>query len=150
MREADEGSGKAFMSADDYGRSLKGFNVNLLVRDMARALDFQRRVLEVEVVYSDADFAVLRHRGHEWMLHADGTYHSNPLLGMLGDGAVRGLGCELRLYDIDPDAAEARCRAAGYDVIFESADKPHGLREVYLADADGYIWVPGQPSGSTP
>jgi len=24
-------------------------------------------------------------------------------------------------------------------------DKPHGLREAYLIDPDGYIWVPDTP-----
>ncbi|GAB5467322.1 MAG: hypothetical protein Kilf2KO_03520 [Rhodospirillales bacterium] len=131
------------MSAGDYGRSLKGFGVNLLVADMARALAFQTRVLGLDPVYSDPDFAVLRYGGAEWMLHADHTYASHPLLGLVGDGALRGVGCELRLYDLDPDAAEARCLEAGFSVLAASADKPHGLREAFLADADGYIWVPG-------
>jgi hypothetical protein len=24
-------------------------------------------------------------------------------------------------------------------------DKPHGLREAYIIDQDGYLWVPGIP-----
>jgi len=24
-------------------------------------------------------------------------------------------------------------------------DKPHGLREAYIIDQDGYLWVPGVP-----
>jgi hypothetical protein len=28
-------------------------------------------------------------------------------------------------------------------VLAASADKPHGLRECFLADPDGYVWVPG-------
>ncbi|MEO1192997.1 MAG: VOC family protein [Pseudomonadota bacterium] len=135
--------GEAFMPADAYGRSLKGFGVNLLVADMARALDFQTKVLGLTPRYQDPDFAVMTHGGAEWMLHADHTYSSHPLLGLVGDGAIRGAGCELRLYDLDPDAAEARCRDAGYTVLASAADKPHGLREAYLADADGYVWVPG-------
>ncbi len=135
--------GEAFMSAADFGRSLTGLGINLLVASMARALAFQRQVLQVEEVYADADFAVLRHQGAVWMLHADHTYDRHPLLPLLGDGAVRGLGCELRLYGIDPDAAEARARAAGFTVLAATADKPHGLREAYLLDADNYLWVPG-------
>ena len=57
--------------------------------------------------------------------------------------ALRGAGVELRLYDLDPDAAEARARAAGYHVLQVAANKPHGLRECYLVDPDGYVWVPG-------
>jgi hypothetical protein len=26
-----------------------------------------------------------------------------------------------------------------------SEDKPHGLRECYLLDPEGYVWVPGRP-----
>ncbi len=140
MRESDP-----WMSAPDYGRSLRGFGVNLLVRRVEESLPFFQDVLQVELVYSDPDFAVLRHGGAEWMLHADHTYQSHPLLSLTGDGAIRGAGAELRLYDIDPDAAEARARAAGYHVLAESADKPHGLRECYIVDRDGYVWVPGSP-----
>jgi len=139
--------GEPFMSAADYGRSLAGFGVNLLVRDVNRAVEFQTEVLGVEVVYADADFAVLTHGGHQWMLHADHTYADHPLLALTGDGAIRGAGAELRLYDIDPDAAEARALARSDTVLAASADKPHGLRECFLADPDGYIWVPGQAIG---
>lgn len=139
-------SGEPFMTAPDYGRSLSGFGVNLLVSDVARAVAFQTEVLGVELVYADTDFAVLAHGGHQWMLHADHTYGEHPLLALTGDGAVRGAGAELRLYDVDPDAAEARARARarGDTVLAASADKPHGLRESFLADPDGYIWVPGR------
>ncbi len=136
-------SGEPFMSAPDYGRSLRGFGVNLLVSDVARAAAFQTEVLGVELVHQDRDFAVLKHGGHQWMLHADHTYGEHPLLALTGDGAIRGAGAELRLYDVDPDAAEARARARGDTVLAASADKPHGLRECFLADPDGYIWVPG-------
>jgi len=132
------------MAADAYGRSLKGFGVNLLVRDVARAVAFQTEVLEAELVYADADFAVLAHDGRQWMLHGDHTYGEHPLLTLTGDGAIRGAGIELRLYGVDPDAAEARAGARGDTVLASSADKPHGLRECYLADPDGYVWVPGK------
>ena len=127
----------------DYGKALRSFGVNLLVRDVLASVDFQVTVLRVEQVYSNADFAIMRHQGTEWMLHADHTYHANPLLGLTSDGALRGVGCEFRLYGIDPDAAADRARAAGHAVLAEAADKPHGLRESYLVDPDGYIWVPG-------
>ena len=53
-------SGKPWMAADAYGRSLSGAGVNILVRDVARAR-FSNQVLGLAAVYSDADFAVLRH-----------------------------------------------------------------------------------------
>jgi uncharacterized glyoxalase superfamily protein PhnB len=103
--------------------------VNLLVREVAPVVRFLTEVLQVELVYDDPDLAVLRHEGVDWMIHAN----------------LRGAGCELRLYNLDPDAAEARARAAGYEVLAPSEDKPHGLRECYLLDPEGYIWVPGRP-----
>ena len=140
----------AFMSADAYGRSLKGFGVNILVSDVARSLDFLTAVLGVVVVYSDADFAVCRHGGSEWMLHSDGIYHANPLLALTGDGAVRGAGLELRLYGVDPDAAAARAEAAGPSLLQAPSDKPHGLREAYIAGPDGYVWVPSVEKAAEP
>ena len=47
-----------WMSADEYGRSLRGLTVNLLVRDVEPALAFAREVLGAEPIYSDTDFAV--------------------------------------------------------------------------------------------
>ncbi len=107
---------KEFMPAEEYGRSLQGLGINLLVRDMARSVAFARDVLGASVAFADKDFAVLRYANGptraEWMLHADGTYHSNPLLGLIGDAQVRGVGAEIRLYHCDPDAAAARAKAA--------------------------------------
>ncbi len=136
--------GEPFMSAPAFGHSLKGFNVNLLVRNVKAAVAFETGVLRVTLVHQDPDFAVLSHGGTVWMLHADHTYDKHPLSPLLGDGAVRGLGCELRLYDLDPDACEARARAQGYEVLQTSSDKPHGLRECYILDRDNYLWVPGK------
>jgi len=95
VSKREEGQ-KPWMAADEYGRSLKGFSLNLLVRDVPRSVAFCRDVLEAQVVYGDADFAVLRRdcRGVavEWMLHADHTYSDHPLLSLTGDGAIRGAG----------------------------------------------------------
>ena len=55
---------------------------------------------------------------------------------------ARGIGIELRLHGCDPDAAVAAARARGYIVVADPADKPHGLREAYIGDPDGYMWVP--------
>jgi catechol 2,3-dioxygenase-like lactoylglutathione lyase family enzyme len=142
---AKERTGEPWMPADVYGRSLRGFGVNLLVRNVAKAVAFHRDVLGARVVYSDTDFAVLVLGGAELMLHADHTYANHPLHAALADDLPRGLGAELRLHDMDPDACEARARAGGHTVLAASADKPHGLRECYLLDPDGYVWVPDRP-----
>lgn len=135
-----------WMPAPEYGRSLSGLTVNLLVRDIETALAFQREVLGAEIVYSDPDFAVLRSRDAEWMLHADHTYRDHPLYGSLSGELARGIGSELRLHGRDPDEAEQAAREHGYTVLDGASDKPHGLREAYIVDPDGYLWVPDVPS----
>ena len=134
-------------SPGDYGRSLRGLGVNLLVRDMDAALPFHTEVLDAEVVHADPDFAVLRRGAAEWMLHADHTYQDHPLHGSLTADLARGIGAEIRLYGRDPDAAEAAARRLDFTVLQDAADKPHGLREAFLIDADGYLWVPGVAIG---
>jgi catechol 2,3-dioxygenase-like lactoylglutathione lyase family enzyme len=133
------------MPAPRYARTLKGLTVNLVVRDIALALPFHREVLGASLVYSDPDIAVLRREDAEWMLHADHTYDSHPNHAALMRATPRGLGAELRLHGRDPDEAEGHARRLDYEVIEASADKAHGLREVFLRDADGYVWVPDVP-----
>ncbi len=138
-------TGDPWMPAPQYSRSLRGLTLNLLVREVARALPFQREVLGAEIVYSDPDFAVLRFGEAEWMLHADHTYLDHPLHGSLSEHEPRGVGAELRLHGRDPDEAEAAARRLGYTVLAKATDKPHGLREAFLIDPDGYLWVPDLP-----
>ena len=141
-------TGTPWMPADDYGRGLSGLGVNLLVSDVAASVEFARAVLGAGVVYADADFAVLQHGDTQWMLHADHTYEGHPLHGFVAHLVGRGAGAELRLHDCDPDNAEAAARATGYTVLAGAVDKPHGLREAYILDPDGYCWVPDIPTGS--
>ncbi len=133
------------MTGAQYGASLRGLTVNLLVRDVERAHPFHAEVLGAETVYRDPDIAVYRHGDAEWMLHADHTYDGHPLHATLSADLHRGIGAELRLHGRDPDAAEAAARRLGFDVVESAADKGHGLREAYLMDADGYLWVPDIP-----
>ncbi len=140
-RPADQ---QPWMSPDDYGRSLRpGLGVNLLVKDVAGSVRFAETVLGATATYADADFAVLRAAGSEWMLHADHTYLDNALTGVIQGTEARGAGIELRLYGIDPDTAEQAARAGGWTVLAGAMDKPHGLREAVLIDDEGYVWVPG-------
>jgi catechol 2,3-dioxygenase-like lactoylglutathione lyase family enzyme len=132
-----------WMSPPEYGRSLRpGLGVNLLVRDVAASVRFATEALGATATYADSDFAVLRLVGAEWMVHADHTYLDNPLSGIVTGAEARGAGIELRLYGVDPDAAEQRARAGGWTVLSGAIDKPHGLREAILIDGEGYVWIP--------
>ncbi len=135
-----------WMPADEYGRSLKsGLSINLLVRDVAVSTDFLQSVFGMTIVHADEDFAVMRTNGSDFMLHADHTYRDHPMSGVIADVSARGQGAEIRLYGIDPDAAEAAARGADAVILAGAIDKPHGQREAYIVDPDGYVWVPGVP-----
>ena len=136
-------TGEAFMPADDYGRGMRQFSVNLLVRNLRASLGFYERVLGAAVRYADGDFAVLKLLDFEFMLHADHTYDQHPLLERLNNPGVRGTGAELRVLGIDPDSLEQRAREAGATILQTTRDFPHGWRDVMLADPDGYIWAVG-------
>ena len=135
-------TGDPWMPAPEYGRSLEGLGINLLVRDIAVQLAFHREVLGARVVYSDPDIAVFQFLDAQWMLHAIHTYDAHPLHERLCGPEPRGVGVELRLHGRDPDEAEAAARRLGFSVIAAAADKPHGLREACIEDPEGYLWVP--------
>ena len=108
-------TGDPWMPAADYGRSLPAFMANLLVRDIPRSIEFYANVLEAAVLYSDPDFAALRVAGVALMLHADHTYDGHPWYKRLTSDERRGLGAELRLLGVDPDAVEQRARGRRRD-----------------------------------
>ncbi len=138
-------TGEPWMPGALYGRGLTGVGMNVLVRDIERALAFQRDVLMTTVIYSDPDIAVMRHDGMEWMLHADHTYDAHPLYDSVTAATTRGVGVEFRLHHHDPDAVEARAIEHGFEVVQATADKGHGLRECFVRDSDGYVWVVDRP-----
>ena len=138
-------TGDPWMPADDFGRSLPKFSVNLLVRDVARSVTFYRDVLGAVAVYSDPDFAALELAGWRFMLHADHAYDGHPLYPRVHGTSERGTGAELRLFGVNPDEVEARARADRAAVVQPAEDKPHGWRDVIVTDPDGYIWAVGMP-----
>lgn len=132
------------VSAPDYGRSLQGMGVNLIVGNMDRAVHFATEVLGATVFFRTDQFAAMRLHGADFMFHIPASYKGNELFGTLASNAPRGVGVELRCYDVDPDGAEAKARAHGYTVLAGSLDKPHGLRECMLLDDDGFVWIPSR------
>ena len=126
-----------------YGALLPPLALNLIVRDTERAAAFYRDVLDAEVHYQDIDFAAVRVGPAEVMLHADHTHDDHPWSGDLAGGATRGVGAQVRLLGIDPDAVEARAREHGAHLVAAAADKGHGWRETLVRDPDGYEWAVG-------
>ncbi|MEL7093264.1 MAG: VOC family protein [Pseudomonadota bacterium] len=133
------------VDADTFGKSLRGIGLNLLVRDVPATVRFLEAVFDMRGHQVTADFAIMTYGDAVLQLHSDGTYHANPLLGVVPENPPRGGGIEVRLYDTDPDAAVGRADALGATILQPAADKPHGLREAYILDADGYAWVPSRP-----
>ena len=138
-------TGESWIPAEQYGKSLPKFSVNLLVRDVAKSLPFYRDVLGASIRYSDADFAALQLLGFEFMLHSDHTYDHHPLFARLQTPGLRGTGAELRILGIDPDAVHTRAQAAKTTILQPPTDYPHGWRDITVADPDGYIWAVGLP-----
>lgn len=132
------------IDADSFGRSLRGIGLNLLVRDVGAEVAFLAQVFGFTAHQPTADFAIMVLGETVLQLHSDGTYHSNPLLGLLPETPPRGAGLEIRLYDVDPDAATAKAQARGDMILQAPTDKPHGLREAYILCENGYAWVPSR------
>ncbi len=135
------------VSAEDFGKSLRGIGLNLLVRDVVALCGVLETVFDMKAHQVSTDFAIVTYGDQVFQLHADGTYHSNPLLSLLPESGARGAGLEIRLYDTDPDVAADRGAAAGMHVLQAPTDKPHGLRECYLVCENGYAWVASRALG---
>ncbi|MBM1555477.1 VOC family protein [Sulfitobacter mediterraneus] len=133
------------VSAEEFGASLRGIGLNLLVRDVSAQISFLETVFGMKAFQPTADFAIVKYGDQVFQLHSDGTYHSNPLLSLLPENPPRGGGIEIRLYDTDPETACAKAEAAGGTVLQGPTDKPHGLRESYILCENGYAWVASRP-----
>jgi len=133
------------MPSTQYGRTLTGLTVNLLVRDIAASLPFFTDVLGLKVAYGDPDFAALEFGSSvRMMLHADHAYDRfEPEVARLAEQSKRGTGAEIRIMGIDPDQAEARAREHGFTVNVPAQDFPHGWRECRLEDSNGYMFAVG-------
>lgn len=130
---------------EDFGRSLTGLGLNILVRDVRSEARFLTEVFGMAAHRLSANFAIVTYHGQVFQLHADPTYSENPLLSLLPEAGARGAGAEFRLYETDPDAAVLRARTFDDAIILqEPTNKPHGLRECYILCANGYAWVPSR------
>jgi catechol 2,3-dioxygenase-like lactoylglutathione lyase family enzyme len=135
------------VKAEDFGASLRGIGVNLLVTDVLASAAFLTAVFGMKTFRLSTDFAIMEYAGEVLQLHSDATFHSHPLPSLLPEAGPRGGGIELRLYETDPDKAAKRAAAYGDNatILQPPTDKPHGLRECVILDTDGYAWVPSRP-----
>ena len=133
------------ISAGDFGVSLQGLGLNILVRDVKAEADFLTAVFDMTAHRVSSDFAIMTYCDQVFQLHSDGTYHSHPLPSLLPEAGARGAGAEFRLYASDPDVAARKAEAAGAHILQEPTNKPHGLREAYILCENGYSWVPSRP-----
>jgi catechol 2,3-dioxygenase-like lactoylglutathione lyase family enzyme len=136
-------TGTPWMASDAYGKTLTGLSLNLIVRDVPTSVPFYRDVLGMTVHYSDPDMAALQLGSTQIVLHADHTYDKQPWAPRLAETGKRGLGAEIRILGLDPDAAERRAAEHGATVLLGARDWPHGWRDVLLEDPDGYTFAVG-------
>lgn len=134
----------ATASGPEIGRVLTPFGVNLLVRKGTLTAAFLTDVLGFTQIRLGDGFGLFRLGTVLVQIHEDATYAAHPLPSLLPEAGARGAGVELRLFECDPDRAEVRARAQGAVVLRETLDRPHGLRECYILDPDGYCWVPSR------
>lgn len=130
------------VEADEFGRSLSGLGVNLLSPDVPRLAGFLQTCFGVSVLRLSGDFAILRHGGTLFQLHADATFGAHPALAVVPEMPPRGGGVQLYLFGADPDAACGRAERAGGTVVEPPADKPHGLREATILSPEGFAFSP--------
>jgi catechol 2,3-dioxygenase-like lactoylglutathione lyase family enzyme len=129
----------------DFGRSLTGLGLNLLVRDVAAEAAFLGRMFGMRAHRLSRNFAIMTYGGQLFQLHSDPTFADHPLLSLLPEAGPRGAGIEIRLYETDPDAAVERAAGDAEAVVLAvPRDKPHGLREAVILCPNGYAWVPSR------
>ena len=133
------------VTPEEFGASLRGFGLNILVRDVRAEAAFLGAVFGMTAHRVSGDFAIMAYHGHLMQLHADHTYSAHPLLGLVPESPPRGAGASLHLFESDPDTAAERAAAAGGHVLQPPANKPHGLRETCILCENGYAWVASRP-----
>ena len=75
------------MDAAEVGRALRGFGLNLLCRQVTPLAESIASVLEMRVIRANDDYAIIAGpqvaKSLIIQLHADATYHANPLPSLL-------------------------------------------------------------------
>jgi len=132
------------VGAADFGASLTGLGLNILVRDVVEKAAFLSEVFGIKAHRVSPDFAIMTYGDQVFQLHSDGTYHSHPLPSLMPESGPRGGGAAFHLFATDPDVAASKAEGAGGHILQEPTNKPHGLREACILCANGYAWVPSR------
>ena len=82
-------------------------------------------MLEMRVIWANDDYAIIAGpqvaKSLIIQLHADSTYHANPLPSLLPEPVVevgvRGAGAEFRLFDMGPDVPARRAEVVGWYML---------------------------------
>ena len=109
-------------------------------KEIATRFDFKGSAAKIDLIETGS-------KERDLMLHADSTYADHPWAPELRDDVRRGLGAELRVLGLDPDAVAAAAEEAGGTVLQPAQDKPHGWRETIFSDPEGYTWAVGRRLG---
>ena len=67
------------VSPQDFGASLRGVGLNLLVTDIADTVDFLVSVLDMSAYRVSKDFAIMTSGDQIIQIHQDATYASHPI-----------------------------------------------------------------------
>lgn len=130
------------VTPDEFGASLTGLGVNLLVKNTQITVDFLVQVFGMSAHRVSDDFAIIRFQDHIFQLHADHTFSAHPMLGLVPEAPPRGAGVQFYLFGVDPVAAVARAKHWGAHILEAPKSKPHGLCEACIMCPDGYVWSP--------
>ena len=129
-------------SASEYSKDLSGLTINLLVKDIKHSINFLQKIINAKIIYQDPDFAAIEGFGSSWNIYSYHTYDNHAYINIIKSSKPKGLGIELRVIGCDPDRAEERARKENYIILSNSMNKPHGMRECYILDNNGFCWVP--------
>lgn len=129
----------------DFGASLQGLGLNILVRDVPAQVAFLATVFDIKAHRVSVDFAIMTYGAQIFQLHSDAAYHAHPLPSLLPEAGPRGGGAQFHLFGTDPDSAAAKAETAGGHILQSPTNKPHGLREACILCVNGYAWVPSRP-----
>ena len=125
------------VSAADFGTSLRGLGLNILVCDVIAQAEFLSAVFDMKAHRVSGDFAIMTYGDQVFQIHSDGTYHSHPLLSLRPEAGARGGGAQFHLFATDPDVAASKADAM---VVISCKNQPINrivcARSVFFARMD--------------